>query len=221
MHGRIKPEEVAVKNMCLRDVPGLSFCTVGDGTRFLSLSGYLSPELRRQLCEARGPGRTCLAQAVLPAASGAAQTCWRVPGSAARAGALGRTPAHAVADLRASALTSVLFNPAPRFGEGSVPESTEHGRSGSRSPSGERHGEPCAKGGCAEWDLCTDWQAEAGGRTRPSLRGDPCCRDRDAAGLQGASRPRAELRGTRPGRLGDNDPGSPRRRPLAARGQTH
>lgn len=120
-----------------------------------------------------------------------------------------------MAALRASTLTSVLCNLAPRFGEGFVPELAERVRSGS----GELPGAPCAKAGCAEWGLRTDWQAEPGGRTGPSLRGNPRCRGRDAAGLQGASRPRAELRGTRPGRFADNDPGSPRRRPSQPAGK--
>lgn len=136
-------------------------------------------------------------------------------------GTRGRAPVHAVADLRASALTSVFFNRAPTFGEDSVRELAECGRSGSMPPLGELPRAPGAKGGYAQWALPTDWQADPGGRTGPPLLGDPRSRGRDIAGLQGASRPRAELQGRRPGPLADNDPGSPRRRPLAARGQTH
>lgn len=64
---------------------------MGNGTRFLSLSGYLSPELWLQIREARGPGPTRLAQAELFEALGAAQTCGRVsgphPGNAVPSGA--------------------------------------------------------------------------------------------------------------------------------------
>lgn len=76
--------------MCPRGLLGLSSCTLGDGTRFLSLSGYLSPELRSQLREARGPGRAGLAQAALPAASGASRPRGRVSGPRPRSSAPSR-----------------------------------------------------------------------------------------------------------------------------------
>ncbi|KAL1790633.1 hypothetical protein HispidOSU_019564 [Sigmodon hispidus] len=108
-------------------------------------------------------------------------------------GAREGTRLHPTAGLRASALTWVLSNPVSKFGGDSVPKLTECGRSSSRPPPGRAPWRALrAKDGCAEWSLCTDWQAQPGGRTEQPRsrepRRPPPGRSRPAGGLTAARR---------------------------------
>lgn len=104
-----------------------------------------------------------------------------------------------MADLRASVLTSVLSNPLSGSGKVLSPSA----RSVTGAAQGLRRvsspGRRALKVGARSGVSALSPQVEPGRRTGTPLRGDPRSRARDAAGLQGASGPRAELRGDAPG----------------------